>query len=78
MKSAYDEAQILGYELGGLIDQEIYKTTSKISNDNDKFDNGRIFGTIVGLNRAKEIIKAYTSSEMARLINDKQSEERCK
>ena len=71
MKSAYDEAQTFGYELEKIIEQEIHKTASKISDNNDTFDNGRIFGIIVGLNQAKEIIASETNFEMAKLINEK-------
>lgn len=71
MRSAYDEAQSFGGYLKRVFDQEIYDTASKISDNNDTFDNGRIFGMIVGLNRAKEIIASETNSEMAKLINDK-------
>ena len=71
MRSAYDEAQSFGSYLKRVFDQEIYDTASKISDNNDTFDNGRIFGMIVGLNRAKEIIASETNSEMAKLINDK-------
>ena len=71
MRSAYDEAQSFGNHLERVLDQEIYKTTSRISDNNDTFDNGRIFGIIVGLNRAKEIIASETNFEMAKLINEK-------
>ena len=71
MKSAYDEAQSFGSYLGRTLEQEIYEAASKISDNNDTFDNGKIFGMIVGLNRAKEIIASETNSEMAKLINEK-------
>jgi len=71
MRSSYDEAQSFGNYLGRVFDQEIYKTTSKISDNNDTFDNGRIFEIIVGLNRAKEIIASETNFEMAKLINER-------
>ena len=71
MRSAYDEAQSFGGYLERKLEQEIYETASKISDDNDRFDNGKIFGMIIGLNRAKEIIASETNSEMAKLINDK-------
>ncbi len=71
MRSAYDEAQSFGGYLERKLEQEIYETASKISDDNDRFDNGKIFGMMIGLNRAKEIIASETNSEMAKLINDK-------
>lgn len=71
MRSSYDEARLFGDYLERAFDQEIYKTASKISDNNDTFDNGRIFGIIVGLNRAKEIIATETNFEMAKLINEK-------
>ena len=71
MRSAYDEAQSFGGYLERVFDREIYETASKISDDNDKFDNGKIFGMMIGLNRAKEIIASETNFEMAKLINDK-------
>jgi len=71
MKSAYDEAQSFGSYLERTLEQEIYEAASKISDNNDTFDNGKIFGMIIGLNRAKEIIASETNSEMARLINEK-------
>lgn len=71
MRSAYDEAQSFGSYLERVFDQEIHDTASKISDDNDKFDNGKIFGIMIGLNRAKEIIASETNFEMAKLINEK-------
>lgn len=71
MRSAYDEARLFGGYLERVFDKEIYETASKISDDNDRFDNGKIFGMMIGLNRAKEIIATETNFEMAKLINDK-------
>lgn len=70
MRSAYDEAQSFGSYLERVFEREIYETASKISDNNDTFDNGKIFGMMIGLNRAKEIIASETNSEMAKLIND--------
>lgn len=70
MRSAYDEARLFGGYLERVFDREIYDAASKISDNNDTFDNGKIFGIMIGLNRAKEIIASETNSEMAKLIND--------
>lgn len=75
MKSAYDEVQSFGAYLGKVFEQEIYDTASKISDNNNTFDNGKIFGIMIGLNRAKEIIASETNFEMAKLINDKRDYE---
>lgn len=73
MRSAYSEAQSLGYHLENIIDEEMNKAIREDPKDSTiskEFQAAYFYGMMTAFKQVKEIIKYETSKEMADLIND--------